>query len=185
MYKKLIVALVLAAAVFAIVVAVQPDEFRVERSTTVAAPAGAVFAQVNDFHNWQAWSPWAKLDPAAKATFDGPTAGTGAVFNWSGNDDIGEGRMTLTESRPSEFIRIKLDFLRPMEGTSNIEFGFRPAGDATKVTWAMNGRHTFIEKAFCLVLNLDRMVGRDFEKGLANLKAVVEKASAQEAAARP
>ena len=182
MSKKLLLALAALMAVFAAVVAMQPAEFRVERATTIAAPQHSVFAHVNDFHAWQAWSPWAKLDPAAKATFAGPREGTGAIFNWSGNDVIGEGRMTLTESRPSDLIRIKLDFLRPMDGTSEIEFAFKPQGDATAVTWAMSGRHNFIEKAFCLFLNIDKMVGSDFEKGLANLKSVAE--SAQTATAK-
>jgi len=174
MYKKLILALVLLLTILAVVVAMQPDEFQVQRSATVSAVPAAVFAQVNDFHHWQAWSPWAKLDPAAQTTFDGSPTGAGAVFVWSGNDEIGEGRMTLTESRPSDLIRIKIDFVRPMEGSNDIEFAFEPVGDATAVTWTLSARHGFVEKAFCLFLNVDKMIGGDFERGLANLKAVAE-----------
>ena len=118
MLKKILLGLVAILAVFAVVVALQPSEFRIARTAIVAAPAPDVFAQVNDFHNWEAWSPWAKLDPAAKATFEGPAAGQGAVFKWAGNDKIGEGSMTLTDSRPAELVRIKVDFVKPFAGTS-------------------------------------------------------------------
>jgi hypothetical protein len=176
--KKILVVLAAFVLVFAGVVALQPSEFRVVRSTTISAPASDVFAQVNDFHNWEAWSPWAKLDPAAKNSFKGPSAGTGAVFKWSGNDQVGEGSMTLTESRPSEQIRIKLEFVRPFEDTSMAEFTFTPEGNQTMVTWSMIGRKNFISKAVCLFMNMDKMLGGDFEKGLAQLKSVVEAASA-------
>ncbi len=174
MLKKLLIALTAIVAAFIVVVAMQPSEFRVTRTATISAPAADVFAQVNDFQNWQAWSPWAKLDPTAKATFAGPRAGPGAMFSWAGNDKIGEGRMTLTDSRPSELVRIKLDFVKPMEGTSIAEFTLEPVGDQTTVTWTMTGHHNFIAKAVCLFMDLDKMVGGDFEKGLANLKSVVE-----------
>ena len=178
MLKKILLGLVALIAVFLIVVAVQPNEFRVARTASVAAPPDRVFAQVNDFHNWEAWSPWAKLDPNAKATFEGPRSGEGAVFIWAGNDEVGEGRMTVTQSRPNDLIRIKLDFVKPMEGTSAVEFTFKPQGDQTNVTtdvtWAMSGRHTFISKAICLFMNQDKMLGGYFEKGLASLKSVVE-----------
>jgi hypothetical protein len=174
MLKKILLGLAALVVVFLIVVAMQPNEFRVARTANVAAAPARVFAQVNDFHNWQAWSPWAKLDPNAKAAFEGPPAGEGAVFIWAGNDEVGEGRMTLTESRPSDVIRIRLDFVKPMEGTSDVEFTFKPQGNDTTVTWAMSGRHTFISKAICLFMNQDKMLGGYFEKGLANLKSVVE-----------
>jgi hypothetical protein len=174
MFKKILIGLAAIVVAFVAYVAMQPSEYRVARSATIAAPAPAVFAQVNDFHNWEGWSPWANLDPNAKATFEGPKAGTGAVFNWSGNDKVGEGRMTLTESRPAELIRIKLDFVKPMEGTSVAEFSFTPQGDRTAVTWSMSGHNNFIARAICLFMNMDKMLGGEFEKGLANLKAVVE-----------
>lgn len=176
MLKKILLGLVAIIAVFAIYVALQPADYRVTRSTTVAAPATAVFEQVNDFHKWEAWSPWAKLDPNAKATFEGPESGKGAVFKWSGNHEVGEGAMTVTESRPGELVRINLDFVKPMAGTSTAEFTFKPQGDQTTVTWSMFGQNNFISRAICTVMNQDKMVGGYFEKGLANLKAVVEPA---------
>jgi polyketide cyclase/dehydrase/lipid transport protein len=129
MLLKILIALGAVVAAFAAFVALQPSDYRVARSATIAAPASAVFAQVNDFHKWDAWSPWAKLDPNAKTAFEGPSAGEGAVFAWAGNKEIGEGRMTLTQSRPGELIRIKLDFVQPMAGTSTAEFTFKPEGD--------------------------------------------------------
>lgn len=169
-----LIGVVAAVAVFLVVVALQPDEFRVVRSATMAVPADVAFAQVNDFHKWEAWSPWAKLDPAAKNSFDGPPAGTGAGFAWSGNRDVGEGRMTINESRPNELVRIKLDFVKPMEGTCTTEFAFKPDGQGTNVTWSMFGRHSFVEKAMCLFMNMDKMIGGDFERGLAQMKTVAE-----------
>lgn len=163
---------------FAVVVAMQPEDFRVERSATMAASADKVFAQVNDFRKWDAWSPWLELDPDAKTTFEGPTAGEGAVFRWSGNDQVGEGSMTIVESRPDERIRIKLEFTRPMQDPSDVEFTFEPAGDQTKVTWIMSGKNNdFMSKAVCLVMNMDNYIGGKYEEGLANLKRIVEAAN--------
>ncbi len=176
MLKKFLIAIAAIIVVFVVVVALQPSEFRIVRSATISAPAPAVFAQVNDFHNWEAWSPWAKLDPAAKATFEGPSTGTGAIFKWAGNKEVGEGSMTITESRPSDLIRIKLEFLRPFEATNSAEFTFKPEGNRTAVTWSMEGKNNFIAKAVCLFMNMDKMVGGQFEQGLAQMKAVVEAA---------
>jgi hypothetical protein len=176
MLKKILIALAALAVLFVGYVAMQPSEFRVVRSATVAAPTPDVFAQVNNFHNWQAWSPWAKLDPAAKATFGGPPAGPGAVFTWAGNDKIGEGRMTLTESHPTDLVKVKVEFVKPFEGTNTTEFTFKPQGDQTAVTWSMAGHNNFVAKALCLFMNMDRMIGRDMENGLAQLKSVAEAA---------
>jgi len=174
MLKKILIVLAAIVVVFVGVVAMQPSEFRVVRSATMSAPAPAVFAQVNDFHNWEAWSPWAKLDPAAKNSFEGPSAGTGAIFRWAGNKEVGEGSMTITESRPSDLIRIKLEFLKPFAATNSADFTFKPDGDQTAVTWSMAGRNNFISKAFCLFMNMDKMVGGKFEEGLAAMKSIVE-----------
>jgi hypothetical protein len=179
MLKKTLMALVAIVVVLVGVVALQPSEFRVVRSATISAPAPAVFAQVNNFHNWEAWSPWAKRDPAAKATFEGPSAGTGAIFRWAGNEEIGEGSMTITESRPSDLIRIKLEFLEPFTSTATAEFTFKPEGNQTAVMWSMAGKNNFIAKAVCLFMNMDKMVGGDFEQGLAQMKSVVEAAPKQ------
>ncbi len=174
MIKKILLALVAVVAVFCVYVALQPSAFRVERSTIIVAPTPQAFAEVNDFHNWDAWSPWAKLDPAAKATFEGPQAGEGAVLRWAGNENVGEGSMTLVESRPDERIRIRTDFVKPWAATSASEFTFKSDGPRTIVTWTMSGEHRFFEKAMCVFMNGEKMIGDQFEKGLANLKTVVE-----------
>ena len=162
---------------FLVIVALQPSHYQVSRSTTVATPPADVFAQVNDFHNWEAWSPWAKLDPNAKNTFEGPASGKGAKFKWSGNDEVGEGLMTVTESKPSEMVKIDLEFIRPFPGLSNVEFTFKPTGDQTTVTWTMSGENSFIGKGMCMFMNMDKMVGGDFERGLASMKVAAEKAA--------
>jgi hypothetical protein len=174
MLKKIFVGIVVIVVAFVVIVALQPSEFRVAGSTTVSAPPAAVFAQVNDFHNWEAWSPWAKLDPAAKVTFEGPSAGEGAIFRWVGNEEVGEGSMMITESRPSDLVRIKLEFLKPFAAINTAEFTFKPEGNRTAVTWSMFGTNNFIAKAFCLFMNMDKMVGGQFEKGLASMKSVTE-----------
>jgi len=183
MRKKLLIAfgvLVVLVAVFGVIVALQPADYRIVHLASIAAPPATVFAQVNDFHKWDAWSPWAKFDPAAKNTFDGAPSGTAAGFAWAGNDKVGQGRMTITESRPNDLIRIKLDFIKPFESTCITEFSFKPSGDQTEVAWSMSGSRSFIEKAFCLFVNMDKMVGGEFEKGLAQMKAVAEAEAKQE-----
>jgi hypothetical protein len=174
MFKKILIALIIIIAGFALIVAMQPSEFRVTRPATIAAATKDLFAQVNDFHNWEAWSPWAKLDPEAKITFEGAAAGTGAICTWSGNDKVGEGRMTLVESRPDELVRIQLEFVKPLASKGTSEFTFKPQGDQTEVTWTMSGQNNFIGKAICLFMNMDKTVGANLEKGLAQLKSVVE-----------
>ncbi len=130
MLKWISAAVATVVVVFLIVVALQPSDFKVERSATMRAPAPAAFAQVNDFQNWRAWSPWEKVDPALKRQYEGPKAGTGAVYAWQGNKDVGEGRMTITESRPGELVRIKLEFFKPFAATNTAEFSFKPSGDS-------------------------------------------------------
>jgi carbon monoxide dehydrogenase subunit G len=174
MLKKILIVLVLIIVVLVGVVAMQPAEFRVTRSATIAAPPAVVFEQVNDFHKWNDWSPWAKLDPNAKNTFEGPAAGMGAKFAWSGNNEVGEGSMTITKSKPSERILMDLVFVKPFAGTCVTEFTFKPDGAGTAVTWSMSGRNNFIAKAVGLFMNCDKMVGEQFEKGFANLKTLVE-----------
>lgn len=176
MLVKILIALAVVVAGLVVVIALQPTDFRVSRTATIAAPAPVVFAQVNDFHNWTAWSPWAKLDPAMKQTYEGAAAGPGAVYAWVGNREVGEGRMTIVESRPSDLIWVKLDFVKPFAGTSVAEFTFRPEGDRTAVTWTMTGEKNFVAKAIHLVMNMDRMIGDQFDKGLAAMKTVAEAA---------
>jgi len=176
MIKKILLGLVVIVVILVVVIALQSSTYHVERTATINAPPAVVFAQVNDFHKWNAWSPWAKLDPAMKQTFEGAPAGNGAVYTWSGNKEVGEGRMLITESHPSDLVKIKLDFLRPFAASSNTVFSFKPEGNETKVTWAMDGDKNFIAKAFHLFMNIDKMVGGDFEKGLAQMKSVAESA---------
>lgn len=173
MLKTFFLGLIAAVLVFCGYVAMLPAEFRVERTATVAASPAQVFPHINDLRKWQNWSPWAKMDTNAKATFDGPESGTGAIFNWAGNDKVGEGRMTIIESRTNEAIKMKLDFLKPWPASNMADFTLVPDGQQTKVTWAMSGQQGFIEKAVCVFMNMDKMVGAEFEKGLANLNAVV------------
>lgn len=172
--KKIGLGLVLVVGALAIVVARQPTDFTVERSATIAAPADVVFGEVNDLHNWEAWSPWLEADPNSKTSYEGASSGVGAVFKWSGNSDVGEGTMTITESRPNELIRIKLDFVRPFAGESTSEFVFKPAGDQTEVAWNMFGEKDFMAKAIHMIIDMDAMIGGQFEKGLSKLKTVAE-----------
>lgn len=183
MLKKILIAFAVLAAIvgaFLIYVALQPSDFRIERQIKINAPADVVFAQVHDFHNWEAWSPWAKLDPKAKNTFKGPASGKGAIFSWAGNDEVGEGQMTITESEPSKLIRIKLDFIKPFEDTCTTEFKFKSADKETEVTWTMSGEKNFVSKMVCMFMNMDKMVGGDFEKGLGQMKSVAETAAKKE-----
>jgi hypothetical protein len=178
MAKKLLigipVVLILLVAGFAAVVAMRPNTFSITRSVKIAAPPDVVFDQINDFHKWDAWSPWKKLDPNAKDTFSGPSEGKGAKFGWSGNDEIGEGHMTILESRRPELINIDLTFVKPMQSSALTQFAFQPAGEETLVTWTMSGEQTFMEKAVCMFMDMDKMVGGSFEEGLANIKKVAE-----------
>ena len=181
MLMRIVIGLAVIVVAFVAIVATRPSEFRVTRTATIAAPAPAVFAQVNDFHNWEAWNPWGRIDPAMKHAYEGAPAGPGAIYTWAGNHEVGEGRMTLTESRPSELIRITLEFMKPFRGTSTAEFTFKPEGDHTVVTWSMAGRNNFLAKAVHMFMDMDKMIGGNFEKGLADMKSVVEAASTQPA----
>jgi hypothetical protein len=174
MVKKIFMGLVFVVLIFVGVAMMQPDDFKISRSIAVAASPQKTSEQVNDFRNWQAWSPWAKLDPNAKATFEGPVSGEGAVFKWAGNQEVGEGSNTIIESRPGELVKIRLDFLKPFQATNTAEFTFVPDGEKTIVTWSMYGKNNFVGKAMGLIMNCDKMVGGQFEKGLAQLKSVVE-----------
>jgi carbon monoxide dehydrogenase subunit G len=164
----ILIAVAAIVVVFLVVVALQPADFRIQRTALIAAPAQAVFAQVNDFRKWQAWSPWEKLDPALKRTYEGDT------YAWVGNKKVGEGRMTITESRPGELVRIKLEFFKPFAATNTTEFSFKPEGGGTAVTWSMTGRNNFVAKAVSMFMSMEKMVGGQFEKGLAQMKSIVE-----------
>jgi len=157
-------------------VGLQSDSYRVERSVMMTASPGQVYAQVYDLEKWQAWSPWMELDPNSKVTFEGPTSGPGAIMRWAGNEKVGRGAMAITDARPDEAIKIRLDFVEPMEGTSDVRFAFEPEGQGTKVTWSLEGKQSFVERLICTIMgiNVEQMVGSDYERGLAKLKVVAE-----------
>jgi hypothetical protein len=174
MVLKILAAVAVIAVIFAVIVALQPASFRISRSAAVSAPPQMVFEQVNDFHKWEAWNPWGKIDPAMKHGYDGPASGPGAVYSWAGNKEVGEGRMTIIESRPNDLVRVKLDFFKPFAATNMAEFTFKPEGNTTLVTWSMSGDKNFMAKAVHLFMNMDKMIGEQFDKGLASMKAIVE-----------
>jgi uncharacterized protein YndB with AHSA1/START domain len=148
----------------------RPDSFRVERSAIVAAPSETVFALLNDFHQWLRWSPWEKLDPEMNRTHSGAERGKGAVYAWSGNKKVGSGRMEILESQSPSRVKIQLDFLTPFEAHNVTTFTLEPVAGGTRVHWQMEGPHTFMTKVMCVFVSMDKMVGKDFEAGLANLQ---------------
>jgi hypothetical protein len=174
MVKKIAIGLVVVLALLAAFIASRPAAFHVERSRELPVPPAAAFAQVNDFHAWAAWSPWEKLDPAMQKTFAGPASGVGAEYGWKGNDKVGEGKMTLTASEPAQKVGIRLEFIKPFAAVNQTGFTFAPTAQGTKVTWAMDGENNFIGKAFCLVMDMDKTIGGDFERGLAGLEAAAK-----------
>lgn len=174
MFKKFFFLLLAAIVVFLVVGSFQSDELHVVRSATIAAPPGAVFEQVNNLKKWDAWSPWAKLDSDMKITFEGPESGVGAVHSWAGNSKVGEGKMTITESKANEQVVMRLEFLKPFAMTNTAEFTFKPEGNQTSVTWRMSGKKNLVSKCMGLIMDCDKMIGGDFEKGFSNLKSVVE-----------
>ncbi len=174
MLMNVLYVLAVALCVFLVLATMQPSQFRVTRSKSMKTSPEAVFAQVNNLHNWEAWSPWARLDPNAKSEFAGPAEGVGAVMSWDGNQKVGTGSMTIVESKPASQIKFRMDFKKPIKGTSEVEFTFAPQGDQTMVSWSMSGQNKFINKAMSLIFNCEKMVGGQFEKGLANLQGVVE-----------
>ncbi len=178
MFRALGILIVAAIAGLLVWVGLQPDTYRVERTAVINVPPAQVYAHVYDFEKWQAWSPWAELDPNSKVTFEGPKSGPGAIMRWAGNEKVGRGAMAITESRPDEAIKIRLDFVEPMEGTSDVAFAFQPEGQGTKVTWTLDGRQGFFERLICTVMgiDLDVMIGKDYERGLAKLTTVAQAA---------
>ena len=173
MLKKILIGVVVVIAAFLIFVLTRPADFRVERSATIAAPAQALFEQVNDHHKFNAWNPFLKMDPNVKNTFSGPDSGVGAASSWDGNKDIGAGTATITESKPGELVRMRMDWIRPMAGVATVDFTFKPEGDKTVVTWAMYGKNGFMGKLFSVFMDCDKMCGPQFEQGLADLGKIV------------
>lgn len=175
MLVKILIGLVAVLAILAGVIVMQPAEYSVVRTTTINAPPAVVFGLINDFHQWEHWSPWAKIDPNMKTTYSGPAYGPGASYHWIGNDDVGEGRMTIKDSNPNDRVGIDLEFIKPFESKSVTTFALKPEGPAaTTVSWTMTGQNNFMSKAMTLFMSMDKMVGNDFEKGLAQMKTLAE-----------
>ncbi len=169
--------LFLLAAVSGLIayISLQPDTFKIARSAVFDAPPERIYPEINDFHNWEKWSPWAKLDPDQKTSYGGSPLGAGAVLAWSGNKKVGVGKMTIKESSQNERVRIRLEFSKPMQAVNDVQFDLKPISETrTEVLWTMSGRNEFMAKAMCAFMNMDKMVGGQFEQGLANLKAIVE-----------
>ncbi|GMU05825.1 SRPBCC family protein [Corallococcus caeni] len=174
MFKKIAIGFAAALLLLVGVIATRPDTFTVTRTASVPGTPDIAFGLVNDFHQWNQWSPWEALDPNMKRTFGGAEAGVGATYGWTGNDDVGEGRMTIQEVAANESVRVKLEFIKPFASSSITTFMFKPAQDGTTVTWTMTGDHNFMSKAMCLVMDMDKVVGKDFEKGLASMKTAAQ-----------
>ena len=157
-----------------VIIARQPAEFRVTRSARINAPPAKVFDYANNLQNWNSWSPWAKLDPNAKYAYEGPQAGPGAVIKWDGDNKVGAGIMTITDIKPNDLIRMRLEFLRPFKGTNTVEFAFKPEGSATHMTWSMYGKNTFISKCMGLFMSCDKMMSKFFDEGLQTLNTAIQ-----------
>ena len=170
-----LIVIVVVIAAFLLFAASRPNAFRVQRTTRIKAPPEKIFPLIDDFHDWVAWSPYEKIDPALQRSYSGPQSGKGAVYEWQGNNKVGKGRMEITQSSPSSKIVIALHFMKPFEARNTAEFTMVPEGDATSVTWAMHGSSPFMAKVMCIFMSMDNMVGKQFEEGLANLKAVAER----------
>lgn len=175
MLKKIFILLIVLIALLLAYATTRPSTFRVERAATIQAPPDKIFAVIDDFHNWSAWSPWAKLDPAMKEAYSGASSGKGAIYEWEGNSKVGKGRMEITDSSAPSSDIIKLDFLKPFETHNTTVFTLQSNGTGTTVTWTMSGPNTYMGKVMGIFINMDKMIGKDFEAGLANLKAITEK----------
>jgi uncharacterized protein YndB with AHSA1/START domain len=169
------VVLGLAVAIVLILAAAKPGSFSVQRAITVKAPSERIFPLINDFHQWKSWSPYENKDPAMKRSYSGAASGKGAIYGWEGNKNVGSGRMEILDASMPSKIVIKLDFFTPFEGHNTAEFTMLPQGDATNVTWLMHGPASLMSKVMQVFMNLDHMIGKDFEAGLVNLKNLAEK----------
>ena len=182
MVLKVLIGLAVVVVALGVLIATRPDTFHIERSIDIAAPPERAYSEVVDFHRWSTWSPWEKLDPDLKRTYSGAPSGTGAEYAWAGNGKAGEGRMTIVDAVASSKIDVRLEFIKPFAATNRARFAFTPTATGTKVTWSMDGTNNFLAKAFHLVMDMDKLVGGDFEKGLAAMKANAERPTPQVAA---
>lgn len=177
MLRKIVLAIAAVIAAIVLYASTRPSHFEYSRATTVSASAAAIYALVNDFSKWPSWSPWEKYDPNMKKATSPNPIGVGAWSTWSGNSQAGEGKSEIVQSVTNELIMIRLDMLKPMKATNAVEFRFEPFGQDTKVTWTMRGENNLIGKIFSVFVDCEKMVGKDFEEGLSNLKRLAEKKS--------
>jgi hypothetical protein len=175
MWEIVVIVVVVLIAAVLIFAATKPDQFAVQRATSIGAVPDRVFPLINDFKNWGSWSPYEKKDPAMKRTFSGEESGKGAVYEWDGNAQVGKGRIEIIDAAAPSRVTIKLDMIKPMEGHNVVNFTLEPRGGATQLTWAMRGSYAYIAKLMGLFCDMDKMIGKDFEAGLANLKALAER----------
>ena len=175
MLKKISIVIVVLAAGILVYAATKPDTFRIVRTATIKATPEKIFPLINDFHKWGSWSPWEKLDPAMKRTFTGPDSGKGSVYAWEGNSQVGKGSMEITETVPPSKVTLKLEFEKPMEGHNMTDFTLEDKGDSTLVTWDMHGPSPYLAKVLGIFFSMDKLIGRDFDAGLANLRIIAEK----------
>ncbi len=181
MGRKILIGVVVLVGAFVAVVASRPAEFRIERSTLIAAEPGLIFEHLEDFHSFEQWSPWDKLDPDMSRSFEGAESGVGAIYSWKGNDKVGEGRMTILETRPAELVRVRLEFFKPWEAINTTSYILEPADGRTRVSWRMEGENDFMGKAITMFMDMDSMIGADFENGLSDLKRFIEAVAKQRA----
>lgn len=177
MLKTILIVIVVAIAAVLLFAATRPGDFVVTRTAVINAPPEKLEAMVSDFHHWGAWSPWEKIDPGMKRTYGGPAAGVGSTYAWVGNDKVGSGGMEITKVAPGREVVFDLHFIKPFKADNVGRFQFEPQGAGTKVTWSMSGKNPYIAKLMGLVFNMDKMIGKDFETGLANMKAAAEKSA--------
>jgi hypothetical protein len=171
MLKKGLISLGLLVVAAIVFVYTRPDTYRVERSAEIHAPADVVFALIDDLQQWPRWSPWEKLDPDLKKSYEGPRSGPGATYAWSGNAEVGEGRITIVESKPGELVRVELRYFKPFQGTSEARFELAPSEAGTRVRWSVEGENGFAAKAISLLMDVNALIGASFEQGLADLDA--------------
>ena len=175
MINLIMIAVVVLIAALLVYASTRPDTFRVQRTASIKTAPELIFPFINDFHKWGSWSPYEKKDLAMKKNYSGAATGKGSAYEWEGNNEVGKGRIEIMETSPPSMILLKLDMIKPMAGHNIVEFSLEPNGDFTDVTWGMRGSSPFLSKVMGLFINMDHMIGKDFEAGLANLKTVAEK----------
>jgi uncharacterized protein YndB with AHSA1/START domain len=169
------IGLAVVVAAILIFATTKPDSFSVQRTATIKAPPEKIFPLINDYRSWMSWSPWEKKDPAMKRTYSGAASGKGSVYEWEGNKEIGQGRMEIAEVSPPSHVAIDMHFIKPFDSFSTAEFTLQPKGDSTDVTWSMHGPNAYISKIITIFVSMDKMIGKEFETGLANLKTIAER----------